>query len=243
MNDFQKILARYGVYLEELRSKLVFLTKFFVVAFLLGFFLTPLALRLVMQNVRIDNVTIVTNSPFQLVEFAMSVSFLFACLVTIPLLIFNLYLFLRPGLLAREKNMFLFSLPLGLFLFLFGFSYGALMLYYGIKVISEINTSIGIANFWDISRFVSEIMMTSSLLGVLFIFPLIITFFIRLGALDVDFLRSKRRHAVLISFVLVSLLPPTDGLSLILMVAPLVLLFELTILFNRKTKQGRNLIT
>lgn len=236
MTDLEKNLATYSVYLEELRSKLVFLTKIFVGAFAFGFFMTTPAVRFMVKHLNMPDVTIVTTSPFQLAELAMSVGFSVACVVIIPVFIQHMYAFLRPGLLPEERKSFLMSLPLGLGLFLLGFSYGCAILYYGIKLITAINISLGIANYWDISTFISQIVMTSSLLGILFIFPIIITFLIRLGLMSVELLRSKRRHVVVIIFIIVSLLPPTDGISLVLMSGPLILIFELTVLFNRRQK-------
>ena len=53
-----------------------------------------------------------------------------------------------------------------------------------------------------------------------------------MGVVTREFLTSKRRHAYVVILILVILLPPTDGLSDIIMAAPLVLIYELTILFN-----------
>ncbi|MBP6884021.1 MAG: twin-arginine translocase subunit TatC [Candidatus Pacebacteria bacterium] len=242
MNNFQKGLAKYAVYFEELRSKLVLLVKIFAVVFVLSFFNIAPIIKLLLKYLQMAGVTIVTTSPFQLVDLAMSIGFFTASLVTVPIFIFYLYSFLKPALLRNERRFFLLSLPLGLGLFLLGFLYSAIMLYYAIKLIAVVNIAIGVTNYWDISSYVYQVVLTSTLLGLLFIFPLVITFLIRLGILSVDFLRSKRRHAVVIIFLIVSLLPPTDGLSLILMAAPLVLIFELTVFFNRFNNNGRNLI-
>ena len=195
-----------------------------------------------LKYVDISGVTLVTTSPFQLIELAMSMGFFTACIFTVPIFVYHLYAFLKSALLPKERRVFLFSIPLGIGLFLIGFLYGCGMLYYGIKLIAKTNVSLGVVNYWDINIFISQIVLTSSLLGLLFIFPLVITFLIRLGILSVSFLRSKRKHAIVVIFIFVSLLPPTDGLSLILMAVPLMLIFELTVLFNRKN-YGRNLIT
>lgn len=234
MDDFKNGVARYSVYLEELRLKVIFLVKIFAFSFLGGIFFTNPFVKFLMNYVNLDNVKIVTTSPFQFINLSMSVGFFVACLVTMPILIFKIYSFFKTGLLPSERNFFIFSLPFGLLLFVLGFSYGAFMLYYGIRVIAELNTGLGIANYWDISTFISQILVTSSLLGILFIFPIVIKFLISSQVIDVDFLKSKRKHAIVIIFTIVSLLPPTDGLSLILMAAPLIVIFELTILFNKK---------
>jgi len=234
VENFQQSLSKYGVYFEELRKRLFSLTKIFVIIFALGFFTTSPVIKYMIAHLNIDGVTIVTSSPFQLIELAMSIGFLFACIITIPIFIYHLYSFLKPGLLPNERRLFILSLPFSLLLFIFGFFYGVGMLYYGIKLIAKLNVSLGVANYWDITTFISQIVLTSSLLGILFIFPIVIRFLIRLGILSIQFLKSKRKHAIVVIFIFVSLLPPTDGLSLILMALPLLLIFELTILFNRK---------
>jgi len=234
VENFQKSISKYGVYFEELRKRLFSLTKIFVIIFAVGFFITSPAIKLAMKYINLKGVTIVTTSPFQLIDLAMSIGFFMACVFTIPIFIYHLYSFLKPGLLPKERKIFLLSLPLGLFLFIIGFVYGVGMLYMGVKIIAEVNIGLGVANYWDISIFISQIVLTSSLLGLLFIFPIVIRFLIRIGVMSIEFLRSKRRHAIVVIFIIVSLLPPTDGLSLVLMATPLVLIYELTILFNRK---------
>jgi len=243
VDNFKENISKYGVYFEELRRRIFSLTKIFVIIFALGFFITSPAIKFIMSHIDIAGVTIVTTSPFQLIDLAMSVGFFTACIVTVPVFIYHLYIFLKPGLLLSERKIFILSLPLGLLLFIIGFIYGVGMLYMGVRFIASVNIGLGVANYWDISTFISQIVLTSSLLGLLFIFPIVIRFLIRLGMLNVDFLKSKRKHAIVAIFIIVSLLPPTDGLSLILMAMPLVLIFELTVLFNRKNNNGRSLIS
>jgi sec-independent protein translocase protein TatC len=237
VNNFQKSIDKYAVYLEELRSNIVFLTKIFVVVFILGFLGTSPIIKFMLSKIQIEGVKIVTTSPFQLIDLAMSIGFFTACVVIIPIFIFQLYLFIKPGLLKKERSTFLLSLPLGVVMYLVGFLYGCGTLYYAVKFVAHINVGLGVVNYWDIGLFISQIVFTSSLLGILFILPLVVTFLIRMGILSVSFLKSKRRHVVAGIFVLVSLLPPTDGLSLVLMAVPLILIFEITVLFNKTRKE------
>lgn len=236
MNSIYEGIHRYAVYLEELRRRLLTLTKLFVVVFIGGFLLTPSAITFIMKVVKFEGVTIVTTSPFQLIDLAMSVGFFFGCIATVPVFLFFLYSFLKPALLPRERGIFFFILPLGFLLFALGFLYSSSMLYFAIKTIAVVNTNLGVANYWDINNFISQIVLTSSLFGLLFLAPMVVTFLIRVGIMNVSFLRSKRRHAIAIIFVIVSLLPPTDGLSLILMVLPMILMFEITLLLNSRVR-------
>jgi sec-independent protein translocase protein TatC len=66
--------------------------------------------------------------------------------------------------------------------------------------------------------------------GVVFEMPLFITFLAKLGIVDVKFLRTKRRYAILLFFVFSAILTPPDVITQIMMAGPLILLYEVSIL-------------
>ena len=237
MEGIQKYFVQYGGYLDEIRRRVLFLVKIFASVFVIGFIATSPLIKLFMKHMAIKNVLIVSTAPFQLVNLAMSSGFFLASVITTPFFVYHLYAFLSPGLLPKERKLFISLIPLSLVLFFIGFSYGFATMYYATQSIAQLNVSLGVVNYWDISKFVSEIVLTSSLLGIIFEFPIVITFLIKIGVTGVEFLRSKRRHAVVAIFILVSLLPPTDGLSLLLMALPMVVIYELTILVNSKMRK------
>ena len=150
-----------------------------------------------------------------------------------PYITYTLFSFIAPGLTKKEKKKILLSVPLSIFLFLSGFLYGIGIFYYGLEFLARLNMALGVANIWDLGMFISQIFLTASLLGILFEFPIFLTLLIRLGIFSVQFLRSKRKIAVLTVFVFVALLPPTDGISLIAMSVPLIGLYEATLLLNK----------
>lgn len=232
MDGIKKYIAEYGDYLDDIRKRLYRLVIIFALAFGVGFFLTTPLLRILIRFLKITDVTITTTSPFQIVNLAMNVGLFFAIIVTLPLIVFQVYSFLRAGLLKRERKFFFTLLPIGFLLFVTGFTYGFMTLYFALQLIAKVNISLGVVNLWDIGQYISQMVLTSTLLGVIFQFPIVITFLIRLSVVSVEFLRSKRRHAIVAIFIFVSLLPPTDGLSLVIMSLPLIAIYELTIAFN-----------
>jgi sec-independent protein translocase protein TatC len=141
-------------------------------------------------------------------------------------------MFAYSALTKKELRKLLLSIPLSFLLFFFGFFYGFFILFYSFKLLASVNVNLGIQNIWDISLFLSQMAITSALLGLVFQMPLVITLLIRLKIFSIAFLKSKRRLVILLLCILVSLLPPTDGLSLIAMALPLYLLYEATILIN-----------
>ena len=232
MNNFQKTIVKYSVYLEELRRRLFNTLKIFVVVFVVGVLSIGPAIHILIKYTSQIGVTVITTSPFQMVNLAMSVGFFVACLVTIPIFIYHFYSFLKPALLPKETKFFLLSLPIGFILFVAGFLYSSVMLFYAIKWIAVMNHSFGVANYWDVTSFLSQVIMASIFFGLVFEFPIVLTFMIRMGILKVGFLKKNRKYAMAIIFLFVGLLPPPEVFTTIIQAAPLVLLYEMTIQFN-----------
>lgn len=164
----------------------------------------------------------------------MDIGFFLALIVTIPYIIHSFYGFIVPALTKKERRQLFRTIPLSIGLFCFGFVYGFFILYNALELLATINSTLGIANFWNISQFLSQMFVTSALLGLVFQFPLFLSLCITLGVLTPQNLKEHRRAAYFLVALMTSLLPPTDGISLLAMALPLVLLYEMTILFNKK---------
>ncbi len=232
----QQRFVEYYPYFEEIRKRIYFVVVFFVLAFVAGFFVSIPLFRFGVAYVQIPQVAMVITSPFQFVDLAMSIGVFFASTLTLPLLLYHIFSFLGPGLTPREKRRFILYLPVAVFLFVVGFAYGCFVLYFALNAIALLNTSMGIQNYWDISKFLSEIIVTATFLGIIFQFPLILNLCVKAGLVQVEFLVRKRKYAVLFIFLFTALLPPTDGVSLLIMVLPLIFLYEITILLHRGKK-------
>lgn len=236
MEELRNFINKFTPYLEDIRKRLYMTAFCFMSAFAVGFFATRIILKSILSFFELNDVTIVTTSPFQFADLSIDIGIFLAFLISLPILIVNIYAFLSPAFSKREKRIFLILAPVSIFLFVFGFIYGFGIMYYALLILAKINISVGIKNIWDIGMFLSQIIMTSSLLGALFQFPLFVTVLIKTNILSVSYLKEKRRISYFIILVFVTLLPPTDGLSLIAMSLPLVLLYEVTIFVNSKRK-------
>lgn len=234
MEELNKNLGKFLPFFEDLRHRVYRGVVLFAVFFVGGFLSAGIIVKKVLSFIHIDQVIIATSSPFQFVDIAMDVGFFLAIMVSVPYIIYSFYAFIVPALTQREKIGLLKSIPLSVGLFAIGFSYGFFILYHALGLLASINTSLGIANFWNIGQFLSQMLVTSALLGLVFEFPLLLTLFIKLGAITPQTLKNKRRLAYFSIFCMTSLLPPTDGLSLLAMALPLMILYEVTILLNNK---------
>lgn len=208
----------------------------FAVCFVIGFLSAGVILKKFLSYVHIDEVTIAASSPFQYITVAMNVGFFVAIMASAPFIIYSFYAFIVPALTRSERFGLLKSIPLSIGLFILGFIYGFFILYYGLEMFSTININLGIVNIWNVSQFMSEIFVTSALLGLLFELPLLLTLIIKLGITTPETLRKHRRIAYFSSLCISAMLPPADVLSLLALALPLVILYEATILLNSSKK-------
>jgi len=241
VEKFKSFISKFTPYLEDIRRRLYTLSIVFILLFAGGFLSTSVLLKFILSFFQLKDVIIATTSPFQFADLSIDIGLFCAFVVSCPLFVYNIFMFLKPALTLRERRLFFSLIPLTVLLFVGGFLYGFGLMYYALVILAEINVRMGIQNIWDIGLFLSQIMLTSTLLGVLFQFPIIVTFILRTGILDVNFLRQKRRVAMLIIFIFTSLLPPTDGLSLVAMALPLILLYEFTIFVNSRLGKQKNI--
>ena len=72
--------------------------------------------------------------------------------------------------------------------------------------------------------------------GLLFQLPVISIFFTRIGILTPAFLKEYRKYAIIMAFILAAILTPPDPISQILIVIPLLLLYEFSILISKILK-------
>jgi sec-independent protein translocase protein TatC len=237
MDTLTEFAQDYLPYLEDARRRIVFTAVVFAALFVAGFFASPYIIKALVALLQFPGVEYAVLSPFQLLSTSFDVGLFFAVTFSLPLIVAEVYEFLASAFTKKERAAFRGYLLLSVLLFVVGFAYGAAVLYYAASVVSTWNASLGLANVWDIDGFISESLLTASLLGVLFEYPLLLSGLMRTGVLRRDTLVRGRKVAVAATVIIVALLPPTDGLSLIIMSVPLLGMYELTLLLAREGKR------
>jgi sec-independent protein translocase protein TatC len=235
MNSIKESFQKFLPYLEDLQRRFYYSTLITIFVFFVGFLSSGMIVKKLISFFDIDNVIIATTSPFQFANVAIDIGLFCAIIVALPLFIYHFFSFSYSALSKKEFKKIIFSIPISVLLFVIGFVYGCFIMFYSFSLLATVNVSLGIQNVWDISTFLSQMIITSALLGLVFQMPLIISLLIKMNIITTEFLKSKRRIFILFLFGLTALLPPTDGLSLIAMSLPLYLLYELTIFLNIKS--------
>ncbi len=154
-----------------------------------------------------------------------------ALLVSLPVLLYQLYAFLLPAFSPREREV---AVPLMLmvpFLFIAGVAFGYLLvLPAAVRFLQHFND-----DQYDIliqaRDYYKFAVMILGVMGLLFQMPIAIIGVTRVGIVSTRTLRANRRSAILIIAVIAMVLPGQDPVTMLSMMLPMIVLFEVSILW------------
>lgn len=170
----------------------------------------------------------------------MRVSLISGLVLAMPVIIYQLIRFVVPGLTREERRYLWIIVPSASTLFLIGVAFA-----YFVMLKAAVPFLIGFLNIPTSPRpqsyfgFVGRLMFW---IGVSFQTPLILAFLARLGIITPQLLRKNRKYAVVLIAVLAAAITPTvDPMNMMLVMGPLLILYELGVLLSRITYRPRSI--
>jgi sec-independent protein translocase protein TatC len=157
-----------------------------------------------------------------------------------PVLIYQMWAFIEPGLYTHEKSRARFVSLFATTFFMIGVSFGYFVITpLAINFFAGFELSQKISNEFDITRYFGLVTLWAFGAGVLFELPVVVYFLSKLGLLTPRLLRKSRRYAIVGVLVLAAFLTPPDPFTQLLMAIPLMLLYEGSILISRVVERKR----
>lgn len=157
------------------------------------------------------------------------VSLLAAIILSCPFWLFQLWRFISPALYKEEKKYSIAFMFFGTVLFLSGVSFVYFVVYpqaFNFLMNFAGNTD---APMITIEKYLHFFFLTTMVFGLMFELPLILTILGMLGIIDQDLLKKNRRFAIVFLACLSAVVTPPDVISMVFMLIPLLLLFEISI--------------
>jgi sec-independent protein translocase protein TatC len=238
-------------HLTELRKRLIhsfiFLFIFFILCYffseyLYGFLVEPYAEAV--KNNGIQRRLIFTALQETFLTY-LKVSFFAAFFITCPFILIQLWKFIAPGLYKHEKNAIIPYLILTPVLFFLG----GMLVYYLIMPLaikfflsfesSGVVTGLPIQLEAKVNEYLSLVMKLIFAFGISFQLPVVLSLLARVGIIDSQFLKERRKYVVVIIFATAAILTPPDPITQIGLAIPLLILYELSI-FSVSIIEKRN---
>ena len=159
----------------------------------------------------------------------MSISTALALGLALPFICHFLWQFVKPGLNERESQFLGLYSPVMLVLFLIGVAFG----YYVVNPLSyNFLISLGAMNFnvmVSAQEYVRFLLMTTVPLGLLFELPIVAMFLATIGILTADTMKKVRKWSYVSLAVISALITPPDFISQLIVLIPMMLLYEASI--------------
>ena len=169
----------------------------------------------------------------------LKVAFFAGIFLTFPILLWQVWLFIAPGLYKHEKGAFLPFLIATPILFFAG---GAIVYYVVMPMAwpfflsfqtGAAETALPIELEARVSEYLDLIMTLIFAFGLCFQLPVLLTLMGKAGLITAQSLASKRKYALILTFIVAAFLTPPDVISQILLAMPILALYEISILLIR----------
>nr|WP_315034328.1 twin-arginine translocase subunit TatC [uncultured Chryseobacterium sp.] len=181
---------------------------------------------------------------YQQFNVMMAVSVFGGMVAAFPYIVWELWRFIGPALHPRERKNSIYIINAVWMLFMTGVLCGYfLILPFAVNFGVIFKISDIIVPLYDLSDYTTLFLQVVLGMGVIFLFPILIYFLTSIGILTPMFMKTYRRHAIVLIMVVAAIITPADVLSMLMAAFPLLILYEFSIMmctFTYKRVQKSN---
>lgn len=221
-------------HIEELRKRLFICAAFFVVALIGSFYVAEPIIKYIQHNGEAEKITLNAFNVGDPLTVYLEVTFVVALVITSPILLYQLWAFITPGLHETERKATLKYIPYSFLLFIGGLAFGYFILFPNVmNFMMKLSNDLEIEQTIGINEYFSFLFKLVVPFGVIFQLPVVMLFLARLGILNPQLMVKFRKYSYFVLFVLAVFLAPPDLISNLLIAIPLFILYEISIVIAR----------
>lgn len=221
-------------HVEELRKRLVITAVFFVIALLGSFYVAKPIIRYIQFSEEAKQFTLNASNPTDPLTVYLEVTFIVAFIIVSPLLLYQLWSFITPGLHETERKATLKYIPYAFVLFLTGIAFSYFVLFPNVmRFMVELSNELEIKTIININEYFSFLFKLVIPFGIIFQLPVVTLFLARLGILDPQLMVKFRKYSYFVLLVIAVFLAPPDLVSNILVALPLFVLYEISLVIAK----------
>jgi sec-independent protein translocase protein TatC len=220
-------------HLAELRNRLVKSVLAVAVAFIACYAFVDNIFALLaapLRRLNIRGLTLIGTAVTEAFFTKMKIAFIAAVIVAAPVLLWQLWQFVAPGLYEHEKRYSRSFVFFGSFFFIGGVAFCyEVVIQNGLNFLLQRYQAIDIQPMLQVGDYLSLVSRMTLAFGVMFELPVLSFFLARVGLIDHGFLLRHYRYAIIVIALLAAVLTPPDLISQILFMIPLSLLYVISI--------------
>ncbi|MBU9711320.1 twin-arginine translocase subunit TatC [Evansella tamaricis] len=230
-------------HLDELRKRIMISLAAFIFFFIIAFIFVRDIYDWFVKDL---DMTLTILGPLDIIWVFFSLAGIIAFAFTIPLLILQIWLFVKPALTAKERKATLTYIPASFLLFVGGLCFGYFVV---IPLVLNFLMGLGEGMFHTMftpDKYFQFIIRMTLPFSILFEMPLVVMFLTSIGIITPEGMRINRKYAYFALVVVSVLVSPPDFMSDVLVIIPLLLLYEVSIslsrvVYRRKIKREKEM--
>ncbi|RHW32377.1 twin-arginine translocase subunit TatC [Lysinibacillus yapensis] len=221
-------------HIEELRKRLLLCAVFFVLALIVSFYLAKPIIKYIQYGEQAQQLTLNAFNVGDPLTVYLEVTFIVAFIITSPLILYQLWAFITPGLHETERKATLKYIPYAFVLFIVGLAFGYYILFPNVmNFMMNLSNELDIQQTIGINEYFGFLFKLVVPFGLIFELPVVTLFLARIGILDPSLMVKFRKYSYFVLFVVAVLVAPPDLISYILISIPLFVLYEISIFIAR----------
>ena len=219
-------------HLAELRNRLIISVIALTVTTLISFLFANYIFQVLIQPA--GGVTLIYTEVTEMLGTYMKVALLSGLILSLPVIMYQVIMFVAPGLTRQEKRYVYILMPWALGSFILGAAFA-----YFVLVPPALGFLLGLGGEIatpqiKIGNYVNTVSSLVFWIGLIFETPMVIFFLARIGIVNARLLSQFRRYAIMAAFILGAIITPTfDPINQTLVAIPLIILYEIGILLAR----------
>jgi sec-independent protein translocase protein TatC len=217
-------------HLEELRKRIIISGATFIFFFFISFFFVKDIYQFLIKDID-HKLTIL--SPGDVLWAYMSIAAVAAVTFSLPVIGYQIWKYLSPALKPEERLSSISYIPFFLFLFLLGLSFGLFVLFPTVMDFLLAISSDQFETMFTVDRYFRFMFYMTVPLALLFELPAVVLFLTKLGVINPNQLVKARKYAYFGLIVLSVLITPADFLSDVMVIIPLLILYEASVTLSR----------
>jgi len=219
-------------HLQEFRQRLIKSVFVLILAAGIAFYYSEVLLGWLRSPLSTD---LVFLSPAEAFWADMKIAIFFGFLVAFPIILYEVWLFIAPGLLKNERGAIFPLFSFGVLLFYGGLTFCHFVaLPFALDFLINYGRNAGIQPLISVSNYVDFNLKILLAFALIFELPLVMVVLAKMGLLTPDLLSKNRKYAVLGAFLIAAIATPTpDIFNQVVMAVPLIILYEVGIITVR----------
>jgi sec-independent protein translocase protein TatC len=220
-------------HLGELRKRLIYVLIVLTLGLVVGLIFAEPAYNFLMSQKPANTISLNTFSLWDGIGMYMKFALVIALLLTLPVIAYQLWAFVKPALRKNEQRSTLKYVPFALFMFLIGLAFSYFVVFpLAFKFTRTVAQHLNLEEEYGITQYFSFMFNLLIPISLLFELPLVIMFLTAIRLVNPKRLRKMRRLAYFIMVLIGVMITPPDFISDVLVAIPLICLYEVSVFLS-----------